>query len=465
MANRSSRSGGGLDIGVAVVGAGHVGLVTAACFAKVGHRVSCIDNDAAKIEGLKQSPPNVLIHEPGLEELVRETAADGRLRFTDNIPEGIAEATIVFLCVGTPQRVSGEANLYFVEKVAGEIAECLESYKVLVEKSTVPVKTGERVRRTVERVLQRRGKSDIPFDVVSNPEFLAEGTAVRDFMCPHRIVLGVESQQAGETMRRLYQPIAQREFDWPDKPVEPAPIIVTHVKNAELIKHVANSFLSLKISFINAVANVCERAGADVEEVAYGIGLDPRIGPAFLRAGVGYGGYCFPKDVAAFYSIAKELGYDFELLRCVMDVNAGQRKLVIERITNALWNLRDKTIAVLGLSFKPNTDDMRGAPALDIIPALQSEGALIRAYDPAAMTGAKRLLPDVVLCSSPLECADNADLLLLLTEWEEFRDLANDDLLTIRSRMRLPIVVDARNVFSPARMRKMGFEYHSIGRP
>ena len=367
--------------------------------------------------------------------------------------------------MGTPQRASGEANLHFVESVASEIARNLDSHKVIVEKSTVPVKTGEQVRRTVERVLARRGQAEIPFDVVSNPEFLAEGTAVEDFMCPARIVLGVESPRAEELMRQLYGPLVERSFDWPDKPAEPAVLIVTHVKNAELIKHVANSFLALKISFINGVANVCERAGADVEEVAYGIGLDTRIGASFLRAGAGYGGYCFPKDVAAFYSIAKELGYDFELLRCIMDINAEQRQLIISKVSNALWNLQGKTVGVLGLSFKPNTDDMRGAPALDIIPALQQEGARVRAYDPAGMGEAKELLARVDLCASALECAEGADLLLFLTEWDEFQKLSDDDLTRLRDAMRLPIVVDGRNIFAPPRMQQLGFEYYSIGRP
>ena len=455
----------GQSMRVAVVGAGHVGLVTAAGLARIGHQVTCIESDAAKMAKLTLTPPALPIYEPGLHELVQETVASGRLSFCNRIRDGMSEAQIVFICVGTPQRASGEANLHFVQEVASEIADDLEGHKVIVEKSTVPVKTGERVRRTVERVLARRGRGDVPFDVVSNPEFLAEGTAVQDFMCPARIVLGVESDRAEELMRELYAPLVERSFDWPDKPAEPAAMIVTHVKNAELIKHVANSFLALKISFINGVANVCERAGADVEEVAYGIGLDPRIGSSFLRAGAGYGGYCFPKDVAAFYSIAKELGYDFELLRCIMDINTGQRQLIIDKVTNALWNLQDKTIGVLGLAFKPNTDDMRGAPALDIIPALQQEGARVRVYDPAAMGVAKEVLTGVDLCAGPLECAESADLLLFLTEWDEFQNLTDDDLTGVHDAMRLPIVVDGRNIFAPSRMQELGFEYYSIGRP
>jgi UDPglucose 6-dehydrogenase len=447
---------------ISVIGAGHVGLVTGACLAQAGHTVTMVENDSARLAGLRQSPPNVPIYEPGLQELVEQLCLEApeRLKFTGSISEAVTDSDAAFICVGTPQGETGEANLFYVERVATEIAEALATNErehfVVIEKSTVPVRTGEAVRRTMERVLRRHGKEELPFEVVSNPEFLAEGTALRDFMSPDRIVVGVESLSGAEMMRRIYEPIVKGSQEGESEPE----ILITDVQSAELIKHASNSFLALRISFINAVANICERAGADIREVARGMGLDPRIGPHFLKAGVGFGGYCFPKDVAAFYHISKELGYPFELLKNVLEINDGQRTLVVEKLRSTLWNLKGKTIAIWGLAFKPNTEDMRGAPALDIIHLLQQEGAQIVAYDPAVT---KVLAEAVELKNSALETAEGADAIVLVTDWKEFADLSDDALKSIAIAMASPVFVDGRNLLEPERMRNLGFEYHGIG--
>ena len=374
---------------ISVIGAGHVGLVTVACFADLGHSVVMVDYDAQRIANLKRGV--LPYYEPGLEELVAHGVREQRLSFTVSFKEGIAKSTIIFIAVGTPQKANGEADLSAIEHVARTIAQHLPGYRLIVEKSTVPVETGQRIAQTIATYLTHQH----PFDVASNPEFLREGTAIQDFMKPDRIVLGVESERAKELLCALYQPLG-------------APLVVTDIKSAELIKHASNSFLSMKISFINAVSRICERCGADVQQVAEGMGLDPRIGRSFLNAGVGYGGFCFPKDIEAFIKIAGQLGYDFELLKAVRRVNEDQKRAFVATIQHALWVLSQKTIGVLGLAFKPNTDDMRYAPAVDIIRALQAEGALIKAFDPQAMTEAAKVLSEVKLCRDPYEVARGA---------------------------------------------------------
>ena len=442
---------------VGIIGSGHVGLVAGACLAEVGHEVLCTDSDEAKLRQL--SAGVVPIYEPGLEKLILRNRAAGRIAFTSSLAKAVQDCDVLFICVGTPTSETGEANLYFIDKVAGEVGALLKEPKVIVEKSTVPVRTGASVRRALERT---SGRTD--FDVVSNPEFLREGTAVEDFLFPDRIVIGVESARGEAIMRDLYRPIVEQSFEMAashQPRLSRVPMIVTSVSSAELIKHAANSFLALKISYANALAAVCDLTGADIEEVAEGLGLDRRIGPAFLKAGAGYGGYCLPKDILAFHQICRELGYDFQLLKDVMEVNRAAKMRIVEKVTRALWVLRGKTIAVLGLAFKANTDDMRDAPSIDIIRALQEQGAEIRAYDPHAMDAAKNCLSGITFCSSAYEAAEGSHAVVLLTEWDEFRSL---DLARLRKAMKWPIVIDGRNVFSPERMQELGFEYHSIGR-
>jgi len=427
---------------LSVVGAGHVGLVTGACFADLGHEVVMVDNDAKRIANLKKGL--MPFYEPGMEELVHQQVKEGRLRFTTAIREGVQQSTIIFIAVGTPQKATGEADLAYVESVARSIAECMTGYRLIVEKSTVPVQTGKWVAHTIKTYLKKK----VPFDVASNPEFLREGTAIQDIMKPDRVVLGVESAKAKLLLRALYKPLG-------------VPIVVTDIASAELIKHASNSFLSMKISFINAVAQVCERSGADIQQVADGMGLDPRIGRSFLSAGIGYGGFCFPKDVEAFIKISEQLGYDFELLKAVRNVNEYQKKSFAQKIRQALWVVKGKTIGVLGLAFKPNTDDMRYAPPIDVIEYLQGEGATIQAFDPQAMREAKHLLPKVKLCKDPYEAAKRADCLAVLTEWNEFKEL---DFTRIKTLLRQPLLADGRNIYDPARMRALGFRYLGVGR-
>ncbi len=450
---------------IAVIGTGYVGLVTGVCFAECGHEVTCVDKDRTKVEKLKQAI--IPIYEPGLDALVRKNFSEGRLHFIEEIPPAVKSSDVIFIAVGTPPKPTGEADLSFIEEVSRQVAISMDSYKLIVEKSTVPVKTGEWVKRTI----RFNNKTGVEFDVASNPEFLREGSAIEDFMKPDRIVTGVDTERAAGLLREIYQPIIDQRvsFDVNTQQVihqepqkEHVPFIVTNVSSSELIKHASNSFLALKISYINAVANFCELAGADVEQVAIGMGLDSRIGTKFLNAGIGYGGSCFPKDVSAFVEISKELGYDFKLLEDVIDINQKQRDIFIRKIKKALWIVKDKTIGVLGLSFKPNTDDMREAPAIDIIHALLEEGATVRVYDPQAMDIARTMFQNrVIFCTNPYEVAENCDALVLVTEWDEFKAL---DMTRIFKLLHYPIFLDGRNIFDPKKMREIGFEYHSIGR-
>jgi UDPglucose 6-dehydrogenase len=425
-----------------IVGTGYVGLVTGACFAEVGHQVICVDNDLKKVELLQKG--GLPIYEPGLEEIVKKNVAAGRLRFSGEIADGVRNSEVVFIAVPTPPRDDGSVDMSFVEKVAREIAGAMTEYKTVVDKSTVPVKTGEKVSETIRRY----NKHKVDVDVVSNPEFLREGCAVQDLMNPDRIVIGVLNDRPVAKMKEIYAPFK-------------APMIVTDINSAELIKHACNSFLALKISYINAISVICEASGANVEDVAHGMGLDKRIGRAFLNAGLGYGGSCFPKDLGAFVHIAEALGYDFRLLKEVQTINAEQIQRFLKKIHDSLWIVKDKTIGVLGLAFKPNTDDMRMSPSLDIIQPLQKEGAHIKAYDPKATEKAREVLPDVEFCDNAYAAASGADALVLCTEWDEFRKL---DLEKLRSVMSQPIMLDGRNVCDPKKMAALGFVYKSVGR-
>lgn len=429
---------------ITIIGSGYVGLVTGACLADLGHQVVCVDNNPQKIQKLKQGI--VPFYEPGLQELVRINFSEGRLCFTDSIKEGVNHGLVIFIAVGTPPKEdTGEADLSAVEKVSKEIAASMNSYKVVVEKSTVPVRTAEMVARTISRHIN----PGIEFDVASVPEFLREGSAIKDFLNPDRIVIGVTGDTAAGLLVKIFEPLN-------------SPLLLTDISSAELIKHSANAFLAMKISFINAVAHICELSGADVEKVAKGIGLDRRIGMEFLRPGAGYGGSCFPKDVKAFIAISEKLGYNFNLLKEVEEINKMARFKVIDKLKLAMkGDLKDKTIAVLGLAFKPNTDDIRSAPALDIIEMLKKEGALIRTFDPVAMENAKLELSDAVFCEDVYEAATGADALMIITEWPQFRSI---NLHRLKSIMKQPIVIDGRNLFEPFRLTSMGFEYYGIGR-
>lgn len=427
---------------IAVAGAGYVGLVTAACFAEIGNNVICVDIDESKINHLNNGV--IPIYEPGLDKLVAKNRKENRLEFSTDLKSSIKQSEVIFICVGTPPKDNGEADLSYVENVARMIAEAMDSYKVIVEKSTVPVETGEKVVKSIRAYNIHK----VDFDVVSNPEFLREGSAVNDFMHPDRIVIGAESEKARETMKALYQPLN-------------AKILFTDIKSAEIIKHASNSFLATKISFINAIANICELAGADVEKVAEGMGLDKRIGKSFLNAGIGYGGFCFPKDAEAFIKIAEKLGYDFRLLKATQEINNFQRKNFVKKIEKALWIVKNKTIGILGLAFKPNTDDMRFAPSIDIINELQREGAKIKAYDPEAAGKAKSILNNIEYCTNPYDAAKEADALLILTEWDEFKTV---DLNRIKSVMKHPLLIDGRNIFDPEDVKRLGFSYISMGR-
>ena len=426
---------------IAMIGTGYVGLTSGPCLAKIGHEVICVDNDAEKIAVLQQG--GMPIYEPGLDEIIKETVRAGRLSFTTDIKQAVAESEVCFIAVGTPPRDTGEPDLTYVENVARDIAASMNRYHLIVEKSTVPVQTGRWVRTTIERY----NKARIPFDVASNPEFLREGSAVEDFLHPDRVVIGVETERARDLLVEIYRPLN-------------APLVITDIASAELIKHAANAFLAMKISFVNALAVICEAAGADVRQVAEGVGMDRRIGRAFLNAGVGYGGFCFPKDLRAFIRIAEELGYDFKLLREVENINEDMKQRFVRKIRGALWNLRDKNIGILGLAFKPNTDDMRFAPSIDIIGMLVAEGARIRAYDPKAMARARKLIPGIQFCERPEQVADNADLVAIITEWPEFKEL---DLKALKERMRLPIICDGRNLFERAELERLGFTYIGVG--
>jgi UDPglucose 6-dehydrogenase len=432
---------------ISVVGTGHVGLTTASCLAHLGHQVLGVDDNAEKIEMISRG--DVPFHEPGLAELVREGLDAGRLRFSSETHEAARFADVVFISVGTPTRATGEANLVQVEQVSRTIARNLDGYTVVAEKSTVPVETGVWIERTISRT----AAPDAEFDVVSNPEFLREGKAVRDTLEPDRIIVGSSSPRAVERLREVYRPILDRTH---------CPFVVTDLATAELIKHASNAFLATKISFINQLADVCERTGADVETVASAMGLDPRIGAAFLRAGIGYGGACLPKDVQAFRFKAHELGIDFDLLDAVDLVNRSRIPRFIEKVRSVLWNLEGKKVAIWGMAFKPDTDDLRNAPAIEIARQLLAEGADVAVHDPVAMPVAKPMIPDAAFWSTPFEAARDADCLVVCTEWEEY---ATADLARLRDVMAHPVVVDGRNVFHPEHMASAGFVYASMGRP
>lgn len=427
---------------IAIIGAGHVGLVSGACFAELGHQVLVVDNDPKKLALCRRGKS--WFYEPGLEELLKRGIKEKRLAFTDSIALAVRKTQILFICVGTPPRPNGDADLSTVEHVAREMARAMTSYRLIVEKSTVPVQTGEWVKQTLQHFVRKK----VQFDVASNPEFLREGSAVQDFMKPDRVVLGVESERAKDLLVKLYQPLK-------------AQIIVTDVKSSELIKHASNSFLAMKISFMNAVSRICDVVGADVVRVADGMGMDNRIQRSFLNAGVGYGGFCFPKDLEAFIRIAEKLGYDFHLLRSVVQVNTDQQSFFVKKIGESLWNLPGKVVGILGLSFKADTDDMRFAPSIEIIRLLQQEGAIIRAFDPQAMPEAKHLIKGITFCKNAYEVARGADCLALVTDWAEFKGL---DFGKIKKLMRQPVLVDGRNLYDPKQMRQIGFRYSGIGR-
>ena len=429
---------------IAIIGSGYVGLVTGACFAQVGHEVICVDNDQRKIKALNNG--KIPIYEPGLEQLVLRNVAGRRLHFTGSIEHGVDNSEVVFIAVPTPPQADGSVDLTYIEQVAREIASVLKEYRVIVDKSTVPVNTGEKVTDTIRRY----NKANVDFDVVSNPEFLREGCAVTDLMEPDRIVIGSNSRRALAIMEKVYAPFL-------------APIMVTDVKSAELIKHAANSFLALKISYANALSGICEATGADIEKVAEGIGADKRIGRSFLNAGLGYGGSCFPKDIAAFIAISDQIGEPFHLLREVQRINQQQRERFLKKVRDTLWVLREKRIAVWGLTFKPHTDDVRSSVAVDLVNDFIREGAVVTAYDPKGNQRVQDLdlCPGVHLAKSALEAVQDAEALVLATEWPEFTEV---DLSEVHQRMLMPIVFDGRNLFDPTAMRGLGFQYFGIGR-
>ena len=425
-----------------IIGTGYVGLVTGACFAEVGHQVVCVDNDAAKVKLLQEG--GIPIYEPGLEELVKGNVAAGRLNFTTSTTEGVEKSDVIFIAVPTPPMADGSVDLSFIEKVAREIASAMTGYKIVVDKSTVPVRTGDKVTETIKRYCKAR----VEFDVVSNPEFLREGFAVEDLMKPDRIVIGVRSQRPVAAMKEIYAPFQ-------------APVVVTDINSAELIKHASNSFLALKISYINALSIICDATGANVQEVANGMGMDARIGRRFLDASLGFGGSCFPKDLSAFIKIAEQMGYEFGLLKEVQRINAEQMNRFVKKIIDTLWVLKDKKIGVLGLAFKQNTDDVRMSPAIELCQRLQKEGAILRVHDPKAMEKSKALLKDVTYVDDMNEVAEGCDALVITTEWDEFKKL---DLERVRKALSHPILFDGRNLFDRIEMERLGFIYKSIGR-
>jgi len=430
---------------VGVIGAGYVGLVTGACFAEFGVNVTCIDTNEGRINLLQKGV--VPFYEPGLEELIRKNVNEGRLYFSNNTAESVKKSDVIFIAVGTPSLEDGSADLSYVDSVARTIAENLNGYKVIVTKSTVPVGTGERLRNIIQDI-----RNDGDFDIVSNPEFLREGSAIGDFMRPDRIVIGSGSERATSVMRDLYRPLYLIE----------TPFITTDVETAEMIKYASNVFLAAKISFINEMANLCEKVGANVQVVSKAMGLDKRIGPKFLHAGPGYGGSCFPKDVRALLQIAESHGYDFKIARSVIEVNITQKDRMITKIEHALRGAGGKTIGILGLSFKPNTNDIRESPAVHIIEGLLDIGANIRVYDPVAMDDTKSVLGQrVTYCSDAYDAASNADAIILVTEWNQFRNL---QLERLKGLLKHPVFIDLRNVYEPDRMRKSGFDYYSVGR-
>lgn len=431
----------------AIIGTGYVGLTTGTCLAELGHEIICVDNDPKKLEKLNQgiSP----IFEPGLDELISKNKEASRLSFTSEIGPAINDAEVIFICVNTPPKEDGQADLKYVEAVAREIAEKLNGdYKVIVDKSTVPVKTAEKVKETISKY----SKDGSKFDVISNPEFLREGTAVQDTLEPDRIVIGVDSEKAKEKMLELYKPLIDKTN---------APVKITSVRSAELIKHGANTFLAMKISFANLIAQTCEEAGANAKEVLEAIGLDERIGNRFLNPGIGFGGSCFPKDIAAYKKTLEILGIDNSMVQAIEDINEQARERFLKRIEKELWVLDGKIIGILGLAFKPNTDDLRNAPALKIIEKLKQDGAKIKVYDPEAMDNAKNQLKDVEFCESSEDVAKNSEALVVCTEWDEFRSL---NLENIKNLMSTPIIFDGRNVIDEDKAKELGFKYFGVGR-
>jgi UDPglucose 6-dehydrogenase len=447
---------------ISVIGTGYVGLVTGACLAEIGHEVMCTDNDASKIQMLEAG--GMPIYEPGLEKVIPKARKENRLKFCTNPADAVAFGEAFFICVGTPPLPNGDADLSAIDHVARLIATEAKSPKLVVEKSTVPAQTGQELKRALS-VYSR--KSNVTFRVASNPEFLREGTAVGDFLHPDRIVVGVDDEKAEQQLKEIYRPVLEQKFKCPVHspacPAGPAPAwLVTTINSAELIKHASNSFLALKISYANMVSDLAEKLGADIGEVVRAMGMDPRIGPSFLSAGLGFGGFCLPKDLQAFVHLAERSGVDFTMLREVEKINKHRIDQFYLKLRSALWVVRGKQLAVLGLAFKPNTDDVRFAPAIDLVNYLLAEGALIRAYDPEAMEKARAILPQIEYAKSPYEAAKDAEALLIATEWDEFRKLDWDK---IRDVMTRPLIVDGRNLLSPKEMKDRGFEYRSFGRP
>lgn len=430
---------------ICMIGTGYVGLVTGTCFAEFGNDVVCVDIDQTKIARLQAG--EIPIYEPGLDTLVAQNAKAGRLSFTTDLKHAVENALVIFIAVGTPQAEDGSADMRHVENVAKDIARYMNGYKVIVNKSTVPVGAG----KLIKKIIQENQPAPIHFSVVSNPEFLREGSAIEDFMRPNRVVIGAEDSEAMAIMKDLYSPLYLIE----------TPIVMTNLASAELTKYAANAFLATKISFINEVANVCERVGADVHDVAKGMGLDNRIGAKFLHPGPGYGGSCFPKDTRALLTIAQQHDYRFQIVEAAVAVNEQQRRVMIQKIKHITGGVKGKTIAFLGLSFKPNTDDMREAPAADIIQALLQEGAQIRAYDPVAMPEARKILPNIAYGKDTYDIMESADALVFITEWNQFRSL---DLDKIKGLLKTPLVIDLRNIYEPSKMIDKGFKYYSVGR-
>ena len=430
---------------IGIIGTGYVGLVTGACFAEFGIFVTCVDKDEKKIKYLKRG--DIPFYEPGLDELVQRNIKQGRLKFTTRIKDAVESSLVIFIAVGTPPRGDGSADLKYVEEVARQIAGHIDGYNIIATKSTVPVGTGEKIREIISKNL----KEQIDFDIVSNPEFLREGAAIEDFMRPNRVVIGAKSQQAIAIMKDLYKPLYLIE----------TPFVITNIETAELIKYASNSFLATKISFINEIANLCEKVGADVHMVAKGMGLDHRIGSKFLHAGPGFGGSCFPKDIKALLSIAEKHGLEMNVVRAAIKTNERQREIMVDKIKNELKELKNKKIAILGLSFKPNTDDLRDAPSLFIMKRLIEEGAKIRAYDPVAISNAKAILPEIKYCKDLYDAVRDADALVIVTEWNQFRNLELD---RIKKILRQPYFFDLRNIYEPDKMKKLGFKYFCAGR-
>ncbi|MFP4460409.1 MAG: UDP-glucose dehydrogenase family protein [Candidatus Zixiibacteriota bacterium] len=427
---------------VSVIGTGYVGLVTAACMAEMGHNVVGVDHDVRKIEILEKG--GIPIYEKGLLELVTKNVKEGRLRFSTELKEGVDNSEIIFLAVNTPTRSTGETDLTAIKRISRDIGKMLDGYRLIVVKSTVPVNTGKWLKKSVSTY----ANENVDFDVASNPEFLREGVAVGDFLEPDRVVIGVETERAREMLLKLYEPIDAKK-------------LLTDIESAEIIKHASNTFLAMKISFINGVANICERSGADVNLVAEGMGLDPRIGSSFLNAGIGWGGACFPKDVKAFENIAQKLGYDFRLLDEIQRINRKQQDAVIIKLREIFDELDGKKIGLLGLAFKPNTDDMRNAPSIRIANLLDEEGVELKGYDPQSMEKAGEVMPMVKLCKDKWEVVEDVDAVILCTEWQHFRDM---DIKEIKSKMRGNVIIDGRNIWDPEVMKQLGFVYRGVGR-